>query len=123
MTDGLLIAGRIVTGAAFFVLGLVNIGNHAPLTGLMAFRKLPFPPVAAAFGIGMQIAFGGMLAVGLYPTVAALGLAAFVVMATLIAHWPFDKPPAERKQEFQSCLSSSIMLGGLLALAGAYWPR
>src|ERR1043165_1902506 len=122
MADGLLLAGRIVAGLGFLVLGLVNIGNHKALTGLMAFRKLPFPPLAAAFGIGMQIVFGGMLAAGLYPAIAALGLAGFVVMASVIAHWPFGKPAAEQKQDVISLLANSIMLGGLLTLAGALWP-
>ena len=113
-----LLIARVLTGAAFFMLGLINIGNHGPLTGLMRARSIPLPPISAAIGIGMQIVFGAMLATGLLPVIAALGLALFVVMATVIAHWPFMGTLEERKSNTLSCLSNAIMLGGLLALAG-----
>jgi hypothetical protein len=36
-------------------------------------------------------------------------------MATLIAHWPFDKSGAERTENITACLVNLLVLGGLLA--------
>jgi putative oxidoreductase len=115
----LLLIGRILAGGGFLIVGLRNIRNHGPVTELMKFRKIPFPALAAAFGIGMQIVFGLGLALGLYQTVCALGLVAFMIMATVLAHSPFMGTPEERTANVSACLVNSAMVGGLLALAAA----
>jgi putative oxidoreductase len=117
--DTLQIAARIVTGGAFLILGLRNIGNHAEITGLMRSRHIPLPAVSAAAGIAMQIVFGALLATQFWPLAAALGLSLFVIMATAIAHSPFTGTEAERKANVAACLVNAIMLGGLLSLAAA----
>jgi putative oxidoreductase len=113
----ILLAARAVTGAAFLILGFRNISNHPILAELMRARGLPLPAISATAGIAMQIGFGGLLIVGIMPAVSALGLAGFVLMATTIAHWPFDKTGAERQENITACLGNAIMLGGLLAQA------
>lgn len=112
--DTLLLAGRLIAGAGFAVIGLINIGNLAPLTELMRSRSLPLPALVAAIGVGAQITLGAMLALGIWPLVASLGLAAFVITATAIAHWPFSGGEAERKENMIACLVNAILLGGLL---------
>lgn len=119
IADPLLGAARVVTGLAFLVIGIRNIGNHHLLAGLMMSRRLPAPSLCAAVGISMQIGFGALMLTGIYPTVAAIGLAAFVVLATAIAHSPFGKTGAERQAEITAILANAIMLGGLIALAAA----
>jgi uncharacterized membrane protein YphA (DoxX/SURF4 family) len=91
-----------VAGRAFAIIGLRNIGNHKPMADFLA-----------ATGIVMQVGFGVLMAVGLLPIVAAVGLLIFTVLATLMAHsflfWTFaDK--AERTAQME---------GGLLALVAA----
>ena len=112
-------AARIVTGGAFAIIGIRNIGNRALIAELLRSRGMPMPALSAAVGIAMQIGFGALMMIGLWPSVAASGLAAFVVMATALAHWPFGKTPAERQESITHCLANTIMLGGLLALAAA----
>ncbi|MDQ0464203.1 putative oxidoreductase [Caulobacter ginsengisoli] len=119
MNEALLMAARAVTGGAFLVIGIRNIGNHPVVTDMMRARGVPLPALSAGVGIGMQIGLGGLMITGIFPAVAALGLAAFVVMATAIAHWPFDKAGEERQANISACLVNAIMLGGLLALAAA----
>ncbi|HEV7690021.1 MAG TPA: DoxX family protein [Hyphomonadaceae bacterium] len=118
----LLLIGRILAGGGFLIVGLRNIRNHCPITGLMKFRYIPFPAFAAAFGIGMQIVFGLGLALGVYQTICALGLAAFMIMATALAHSPFMGTPEERTANVSACLVNSAMVGGLLALAAVGLP-
>ena len=108
---------RVLTGGAFLILGIRNIGNHAMLAELMRTRGVPLPALSATAGIAMQIGFGGLMITGIAQVVAALGLAVFAITATAIAHWPFDKEGAERQENITACLGNAIMLGGLLAQA------
>ena len=115
----LLWAARITTGAAFAIIGIRNIGNRAMIADLMRARGVPLPALSAIAGIAMQIGFGGLMITGLWPVVAALGLAVFVVIATAIAHSPFGKTAAELQENITACLVNTIMTGGLLGLAAA----
>ena len=113
----LLWAAQVVTGGAFLIIGIRNIGNHAMMTDLMRVRGVPLAAHSAAAGIAMQIVLGGLMIIGVALALAALGLAVFVVLATAIAHWPLDKTGAERQENITACLGNAIMLGGLLAQA------
>jgi uncharacterized membrane protein YphA (DoxX/SURF4 family) len=120
--DPLLLAGRVITGLGFVILGVINVGSLAPLTELMRGRRLPFPAVAAVFGVSAQTGLGALLAFGVWPLPASLGLAVFVVMATAIAHWPFTGTETERKANAIACLVNTILLGGLLTQAALALP-
>jgi uncharacterized membrane protein YphA (DoxX/SURF4 family) len=77
------------------------------------------PGLLAASGIAMQVGFGALMVTTYYPAVAALGLAAFSILATLMAHsfWTFKGE--ERTAQIGHFLANTIMIGGLLALAAA----
>jgi putative oxidoreductase len=115
--DTLLLVGRLITGTGFAIIGLINIGNLVPLAELMRSRGLPLPGIVAGMGVGAQIILGAMLALGLRPLVASLGLAVFVIAATAIAHWPLSGSEAQRKENVIACLVNTILLGGLLTQA------
>jgi putative oxidoreductase len=117
--DEVLFAARVLTGAAFLIIGLRNIPNHKLIAGLLSANRVPLPGLMAGAGIAMQIGFGALMITGFYPAVAALGLALFTVLATLMVHhfWTFKLP--ERTQEINAFLGNTIMTGGLLALAFA----
>jgi putative oxidoreductase len=120
LDEGVLMAARIVTGGAFAIIGVRNIGNYKPISEMIRANRFPMPEFLAATGIAMQTGFGVLMAVGLFPIVSALGLLAFTVVATLMAHsfWMF-KEKAERTAQTGSFLSNMIMVGGLLALVTA----
>jgi putative oxidoreductase len=115
--ETLALIARIVSGSAFFVLGIRNIANVGLITELIRARHIALPELSARVGVAMQIVFGGLLAFGPWPLVAAMALAIFVVIATWLAHWPFDKTGAERSENFTACLTNAILVGGLLANA------
>jgi putative oxidoreductase len=117
--DGLLLAARILTGGAFLIIGLRNIGNRAMIAELLRTNRFPLPGFLAAVGIAMQIGFGALMVTGYYSAVAALGLAAFTVLATLMAHsfWTFKAE--DRGAQITPFLGNMVMTGGLLALAAA----
>jgi putative oxidoreductase len=117
LRDGLLIVARVLTGGAFLIIGLRNVPNHKTIGELLRANGIPLSGLAAGIGIAMQIGFGALMISGFLPTVAALGLAAFTVLATLMVHhfWTF-KPP-QRAEQVNAFLANTIMTGGLLALA------
>lgn len=120
LEDGVMTAARIVTGGAFAIIGLRNIGNYKPISEMIRANKFPMPEFLAATGIAMQVGFGVLMVIGLFPIVSALGLLVFTVVATLMAHsfWMFpDK--AERTAQTGAFLANMIMVGGLLALVAA----
>src|SRR5262245_56049671 len=95
--EGVLLAARIVTGGAFLITGIRNISKRGPIAGMIGANKFPMAGFLAATGIAMQIGFGALMVVGLFPAVSAIALLVFTVVATLMAHsfWTFpDK--AER---------------------------
>jgi putative oxidoreductase len=120
LDEGVLVAARIVTGAAFAIIGARNVGNHKPISEMIRANKFPMPEFLAATGIAMQIGFGVLMAIGLFPVVSALALLVFTVVATLMAHsfWMF-RDKAERSAQVGAFLSNMIMVGGLLALVAA----
>ena len=115
--EWLLIAARVLAGGAFLIIGLRNVPNHKLIADLMSANKVPLPRLAAAIGIAMQVGFGALMVSGFYTVVAALGLAAFTVLATLIAHHFWTFPPPERATQVNAFLANTVMAGGLLALA------
>ena len=120
LEDSVLTAARILTGGAFALVGLRNIGKYRPIAGMIGANRFPMPEFLAATGIGMQIAFGVLMAVGLFPILSAVGLLVFTVIATLMAHsfWTF-RDKVERTAQVGCFLSNIIMIGGLLALLAA----
>lgn len=118
-----LIAARVVVGGAFLVTGLRNIRAHGDIAGLLAANRFPLPKLLAACGLAMQVGFGALMVSQVWPLVAALGLLAFTVMATLMAHsfWTFPAKE-ERMAQANFFLANTIMVGGLLALVAAAWP-
>jgi putative oxidoreductase len=120
LEDSILTAARIVTGGAFAIVGIRNIGNHKPISDMIRSHRFPMPEFLAATGIAMQIGFGVLMAIGLFPLVSALGLLVFTVVATLMAHsfWMF-REKAERTVQTGAFLANMIMIGGLVGLLAA----
>jgi putative oxidoreductase len=117
LEDGLLFTARVLAGGAFLIIGLRNIPNHKSIAELLGANKIPLSSLAAAIGIAMQIGFGALMVSGFYPAVAALGLAAFTMLATVMVHHFWTFRPPERAAQVNAFLANTVMAGGLLALA------
>ena len=70
--------------------------NVPLLTGMMAARGVPQAKAALLAGSVLQVVCGAMLMVGLWTTIAALALIAFLVVATWIFHNFRDHEGPER---------------------------
>ncbi|MDW4497873.1 DoxX family protein [Sulfitobacter sp. D35] len=98
------------------------IGFDAAVTE-MAGLGLPFPSLAAAGTIIVQLVGGLAVAAGLFVFPAAIALAVFTFAATLIGHpfWTFDGP--EFTRQLTTTLEHVAIMGGLVLLAYDHTAR
>ena len=96
MNEGVLTAARIVVGGAFAIIGVRNVGNHKPISEMIRANRFPMPEFLAATGIAMQVGFGLLMVIGLFPVVSALGLLVFTVRGHADGAQLLDVPGQDR---------------------------
>jgi uncharacterized membrane protein YphA (DoxX/SURF4 family) len=117
-------AARVLTGSTYILLGLDAVrqpGKRVELAGpvLSAIRsRVPLSEddeLLVKVNAGVQVAAGGMLAMGLAPRLSAAVLAASLVPTTLAGHpyWTIEDP-AERNQQRIHFHKNLALIGGLL---------
>jgi putative oxidoreductase len=112
----LIFLGRLLIGGVFVFAGLRNIANRGPLTGLIAARGAPLPGLLLAGGIALQIAAGILLIAGVWTSAAALGLLAFLAVATVLFHNFWDHQGLERGNRINGLASNVALAGGFLLI-------
>ena len=124
MQNPLRVVARILTGTTYVVLGVdavVAPGKRPEIAAdtLAAMRKvMPLPEddtVIVQANAAVQVAAGGLLALGRMPRLSALALIASLVPTTVAGHafWA-EAAPGARKQQRTQFLKNSAMVGGLL---------
>ncbi|MCG6876356.1 MAG: DoxX family protein [Betaproteobacteria bacterium] len=108
---------RLLIAPLFLVSAIRSLGAVAGTAGYLGRLGLPMPEVMAWIVIVVEISGAIMLIVGWKTRFAAWMLAAFVVVATLLAHrfWALD--PAQYVNQLNHFLKNLAVLGGLLLLA------
>ena len=108
------VAGRVLLALIFIVAGYGKLTGLAGTAGYIASKGLPLPAVLA-LGAGVPELVGGIaLAVGFKARWAALALAVFTLVASVIFHnyWAL---PAEQQMVQQLMFMKNIAItGGLL---------
>jgi len=108
------VAGRVLLALIFIVAGYGKLTGLAGTAGYIASKGLPLPAVLA-LGAGVLELVGGIaLAVGFKARWAALALAVFTLVASVIFHnyWAL---PAEQQMVQQLMFMKNIAItGGLL---------
>lgn len=109
--------GRLLLALLFIPAGLSKISGFEGTVGYIASVGLPLPTLAAVGTIALEIGAGLMLALGWKTRWAALALAAFTLLATVIFHnfWamPADKAFVQQLMFFKNI----AVVGGLLVVA------
>jgi putative oxidoreductase len=116
--------GRVALVALFIKSGAEKLMDPAGLTGMLSQKAFPQPMVLAYLAGLAEVILGVMVAIGWQTRIAAFGLIAFTVVATLIAHQYWDMTgPARRANDINFWKNVGI-IGGLLMLmatgAGRY---
>jgi putative oxidoreductase len=124
MTDAIALLGRILLAAMFIYAGYGKIGGFAGTAGYIASQGLPLPQVLAAGTIVLEIVAGVLLVVGWKARWAALALALFTVLASVIFHAFWSVPAEQFRTQQLFFLKNMAVVGGLLmvvALGAGRW--
>lgn len=106
------LTGRILLAAIFIMSGIGKIAAPAATIGYISAMGLPFPELALAGAIGIEVIGGLLLVLGLYTRPVALALAAFSILTGLIFHSAI----ADQNQMIH-LMKNFAMAGGLLQVA------
>lgn len=112
------IAGRVFLGLLFVVSGIGKITGFAGTAAFMASKGMPMAEALLVGAIVVEFVGGLMLVAGFKARWAALAIAAFLVPATLIFHYPLGPDAQAQMTQFLKNLS---ILGGMLLVA-AFGP-
>jgi uncharacterized membrane protein YphA (DoxX/SURF4 family) len=112
----LLLAARLCLAAVFLYSGATKLLSWQAAIAEFEQLGLPFSPLVAAATVIVQLSGGLAVALGWRVRLAALGLAAFTVIATLIGHpfWTFEGVDFQR--QLTTALEHLAVVGGFLAL-------
>ena len=118
------LAGRALLALLFIPAGLMKIGGFAGTVGYISSVGLPLPQLGAVIAIVVEVGGGLALLAGFGTRIAALALALFTLVATVIFH-AYWAMPAEQAMVQQLMFFKNIaVVGGLLTLvahgAGAF---
>ena len=98
--------------AIFIMSGIGNISAPAATMGYISAMGLPFPAVALAGAIGIEVIGGLLLVLGLYTRPVALALAAFSIVTGLVFHNAIGD-----QNQMIHLMKNLAMAGGLLQVA------
>jgi putative oxidoreductase len=117
--DIALLVGRILLGALLLIAAYGKVRGYAGTTGYFGRLGLPAPGAMAALVAAFEAIAGVLLIIGWQTRLGALAVAAFCIVAALIAHTNFGD--ANQLNHF---LKNFAVAGGALALfvagPGAY---
>lgn len=111
LQNPLSLIGRVLLSLLFIPAGFSKIGGFAATVGYAAAKGVPFPQLAIATAIGVELGLGLLLLVGLQTRWAALGIAVFTVVISFIFH-PLSDP-----SQAQAFFKNIAVVGGLLTVA------
>lgn len=109
-------AGYALLGLFYAVAGVQHFRHFAALTGALASRRIPFPAATLALGSILQIVAGGLLALRMHVFSAALGLAAFTLLASLMMLDVWRASGAAREAGIRAWQSNLALIGALLVI-------
>jgi len=104
--------GRLMIGLPFAMSGLSKLGAYSTTTGMISAVGLPFPPLAFAVAVVVELGGGLLLIAGYRTRYVAAALALFSIAAAVSFHSNF----ADQNQMIHF-LKNVMMAGGLLQIA------
>lgn len=109
--------GRALLALLFIPAGFAKLTGFAGTVGYIASKGVPFPELAAAAAVGVELGLGILLLIGWQARWAALGLAFFTVVVTFIFHAFWAVPADQVMQQQQAFFKNIAVVGGLLTVA------
>lgn len=111
--------GYVLLGLYYAVNGALHFRHFAGLSAALSARRIPCANATLAIGSIFQLVAGSMLALQLQVRFAAVGLAAFTVLASLMMldFWRAEGPA--REAAIRAWQANLALTGALLAIARA----
>jgi putative oxidoreductase len=117
LQNPLSLAGRLLLALLFLPAGLSKIGGFAGTVGYIASKGMPMPTGAALVAIAVEVLGGLALLAGFGTRIAALVLAVFTLVATVVFHAYWAVPPEMQMVQQLMFFKNIAVVGGLLVLA------
>jgi len=105
-------AGRVLIGLPFAMSGLGKLGAHGLTTQMIGAVGLPFPPLAFAVAVAVELGGGILLIAGFRTRLVAAALVLFSLATAVSFHSNF----ADQNQMIHF-LKNVMIAGGLLQIA------
>jgi putative oxidoreductase len=115
------LVGRVLLAAMFVTAGFAKIGGFDGTVGFIASKGLPLPSLLAAGTIALEIVGGLALVVGFKARWAALALAAFTLVASVIFH-AYWAMPADQQYVQQLMFMKNLAVAGGMLMVFAFGP-
>jgi putative oxidoreductase len=106
------LVGRLMLGLPFAMSGLGKLGAYGATTGMIAAVGLPFPSLAFAVAVALELGGGLLLIAGYRARYVAAALALFSLVTAISFHSNF----ADQNQMIHF-LKNVMLAGGLLQIA------
>jgi putative oxidoreductase len=117
LQNPLSLVGRLLLALLFLPAGISKIGGFAGTVGYIGSKGLPMPELGAVIAIVVEVLGSLALIAGFGTRAAALVLAVFTLVATVVFH-AYWAVPAEMQMVQQLMFFKNIaVVGGLLVLA------
>jgi len=117
LQNPLSMVGRVLLALLFIPAGFGKLTGFAGTVGYIASKGVPFPELAAAAAIGVELGLGTLLLIGWQARWAALGIAFFTLVISFIFHNFWAVPPEQVMAQQQSFFKNIAVVGGLLMVA------
>ncbi len=111
------VVGRFLLALVFVLAGFSKIAGFAGTVGYMQSKGMPAAQVLAVLTIVLEIGGGLALIAGWQARWAALALAGFTAIETLIFHNFWAMPEAQKMMQQQAFMKNLAIIGGLLLVA------
>ena len=113
------VIARVLLAAMFILAGFNKFGALAGTAGYIASKGLPMPSVLAFGTAALEVVAGLALAIGFQARWAALALALFTVLASVLFH-NFWAMPAEQQMVQQLMFMKNLAVTGGLLMVFAF---
>jgi putative oxidoreductase len=108
--------GRVALIALFIKSGAEKLLDPSGIVGLLGAKAFPMPKVLGYLAGAAEVSLGILVAIGWQTRIAAFGLVAFTIVATLVAHNYWDMTGAARRANETAFWKNLAIIGGLLML-------
>ncbi len=108
------LVGRVLLAAMFVMAGVSKIGGFDGTVAYIATKGLPLPMLLAAGTVLLEIAGALALIIGWQARWAALALAAFTVIASVIFHAYWAMPTEQQAMQQLMFMKNMAVAGGML---------